>query len=73
MRALRSGLATLAILLTLGLAAAQQGEDLASPQQKAEQEKAQNTKAVRPVPPSQAPIRRALHPTSPGSSRMAGS
>jgi hypothetical protein len=45
MRALRSGLATLAILLTLGLAAAQQGENLASPQQKAEQEKAQNTKA----------------------------
>ena len=45
MRALRSGLATLAILLTLGLAAAQQGENLASPQQKAEQEKAQKTKA----------------------------
>jgi hypothetical protein len=44
MRALRSGLATLAILLTLGVAAAQQKENLASPQQKAEQEKAQQTK-----------------------------
>jgi hypothetical protein len=45
MRALRSGLATFAILLTVGLAAAQQGENLASPEQKAEQEKAQQTKA----------------------------
>ena len=45
MRALRSGLATLAILLTLGVAAAQQGENLASPEQKAEQEKALQTKA----------------------------
>ncbi|MBX9778126.1 MAG: hypothetical protein K2Y71_27400 [Xanthobacteraceae bacterium] len=44
MRALRSGLATLAILLTIGLAAAQQGENLASPEQKAQQEKAQQTK-----------------------------
>ena len=44
MRALRSGLATLAILLTLGVAAAQQGENLASPEQKAQQEKAQQTK-----------------------------
>jgi hypothetical protein len=45
MRALRSGLATLAILLTLGAAVAQQKENLASPEQKAEQEKAQQTKA----------------------------
>jgi hypothetical protein len=43
MRALRFSLATLAILLTVGLAAAQQ-KDLASPEQKAEQEKAQQTK-----------------------------
>ena len=42
MRALRSGLVTLAILLGLGLAFAQQGENLASPQQKAQQEKAQH-------------------------------
>lgn len=48
MRALRSGLVSLAILLGLGLLLgmapgfAQQGEDLASPQQKAQQEKAQH-------------------------------
>jgi hypothetical protein len=41
---LRSGLISLAILLTLGVALAQQGKDLASPEQKAEQEKAQQTK-----------------------------
>jgi hypothetical protein len=47
MRALRSGLISIAILLGLGfgLASAQQGENLASPQQKAQQEKAQQTKA----------------------------
>jgi hypothetical protein len=44
MRALRSGLVTIAILLGLGVAFAQQGENLASPQQKAQQEKAQQTK-----------------------------
>jgi hypothetical protein len=48
MRALRSGLATFAILLGLGfglglgIASAQQGRDLADPQQKAQQEKAQH-------------------------------
>jgi hypothetical protein len=44
---LRSGLVTLAILLSLGLAGAQtpRGEDLASPEQKARQEKAQQTKS----------------------------
>jgi hypothetical protein len=45
MRALRSALVTLAILLTVGFATAQQKENLASPEQKAEQEKAQQTKA----------------------------
>ena len=47
MRALRSGLVSLAILLGLGfgLGLAQQGENLASPEQKAQQEKAQQTKA----------------------------
>jgi len=42
MRALRSSLVTIAILLGLGVAFAQQGENLASPQQKAQQEKAQH-------------------------------
>lgn len=46
MRALRSGLATFAILLGLalglGLASAQQGKNLADPQQEADQEKAQH-------------------------------
>jgi hypothetical protein len=45
MVALRSGLVTLAILLGLGFALAQQGENLASPEQKAQQEKAQQSKA----------------------------
>ena len=45
MRALRFSLATLAILLTVGFAGAQQGENLASPEQKAQQEKAQQTKS----------------------------
>ena len=45
MTALRSAVVTLAILLGLGFALAQQGENLASPQQKAQQEKAQQTKA----------------------------
>jgi hypothetical protein len=44
MLALRFGLATLAIVVGLGLAVAQQGENLASPQQKNEQEKAQHGK-----------------------------
>ena len=43
MGALRSALVTLAILLGLGFAVAQQGENLASPQQKGEQQKAQQT------------------------------
>lgn len=47
MTALRSGLVTLAFLLGLGLAAAQQGENLAPPQQKAQQEKAQQTEGGR--------------------------
>jgi hypothetical protein len=51
MRALRSGLATCAILLGLvfgfGLAGAQQGENLAQPQQKSQQEKAQHDEAGR--------------------------
>jgi hypothetical protein len=42
MLALRFGLATLAIVVGLGLAVAQQGENLASPQQKNQQEKAQH-------------------------------
>lgn len=41
MAALRAGLITVAILLGLGFALAQQGENLASPQQKSQQEKAQ--------------------------------
>lgn len=41
---LRSGLISLAILMTLGVAFAQQGKDLASPEQKAQQEKAQQSK-----------------------------
>jgi hypothetical protein len=47
MRALRLVLISVAVLLSLGfgLASAQQGENLASPQQKAQQEKAQQTKA----------------------------
>jgi hypothetical protein len=45
MTALRSAVVTLAILLGLGFALAQQGENLSSPQQKAQQEKAQQTKA----------------------------
>lgn len=45
MRALRFSLVSLAILLTVSFAAAQQGENLASPEQKAQQEKAQQTKA----------------------------
>ena len=44
MLALRFGLATLAIVVGLGLAVAQPREDLASPQQKNEQEKAQHGK-----------------------------
>jgi hypothetical protein len=44
MLALRFGLATLAIVVGLGLAVAQQGENLATPQQKNEQEKAQHGK-----------------------------
>ena len=47
MGALRSGLVTLAMLLGLGFAVAQQGENLASPQQKAEQEKAQHSEEGR--------------------------
>jgi hypothetical protein len=43
MAALRSGLVTLAILLGLGFAVAQQGEHLASPAQKSQQEKAQQS------------------------------
>lgn len=43
MIALRSALVTIAILLGLGLAAAQQGGQLAGPEQKAQQEKAQQT------------------------------
>src|SRR5262245_8735775 len=51
MRALRSALVTSAILLGLGfgfgLASAQQGQNLAPPEQKAEQEKAQQTEGGR--------------------------
>jgi hypothetical protein len=47
MTALRSGLVTLAFLLGLGFAAAQQGENLADPKQKAQQEKAQQTEGGR--------------------------
>jgi hypothetical protein len=43
MAALRAGLITVAFLLGLGFAFAQQGENLASPQQKSQQEKAQQT------------------------------
>jgi hypothetical protein len=42
MLALRFGLVTLAIVVGLGLAVAQQGENLASPEQKNQQEKAQH-------------------------------
>jgi hypothetical protein len=44
MLALRFGLVTLAIVVGLGFAVAQQGDNLASPQQKNEQEKAQHGK-----------------------------
>jgi hypothetical protein len=47
MAALRSGLVMLALLLGLGFAFAQQGENLAAPQQKAQQEKAQHTEPGR--------------------------
>ena len=47
MAALRAGLITVAILLGLGFAVAQQGENLASPQQKGQQEKAQQTEPGR--------------------------
>jgi hypothetical protein len=42
MAVLRAGLITIALLLGLGFAVAQQGEDLASPQQERQQEKAQH-------------------------------
>lgn len=44
MGALRLVLVSIAILLTLGFAAAQQGGNLASPEQKAQQDKAQHSK-----------------------------
>ena len=48
MAALRAGLITVAILLGLGFAAAQQGgKNLSSPQQKGQQEKAQQTESGR--------------------------
>ena len=47
MTALRSGLVTLAFLLGLGFAAAQQGENMADPKQNAQQEKAQQTEGGR--------------------------
>jgi hypothetical protein len=48
MAALRAGLVTVAILLGLGFAVAQQGgENLSSPQQKGQQEKAQQTESGR--------------------------
>ncbi|MPZ38262.1 MAG: hypothetical protein GEU95_09360 [Rhizobiales bacterium] len=47
MAALRSVLVTLAILLGLGAALAQQGENLAGPEQKAHQEKAQHSEPGR--------------------------
>ena len=73
MAALRSGLVTLAILLGLGVAFAQQGENLATPQQKAQQEKAQQTEA-RPCRHHRAELAHADRPAgrSPGCSRMAG-
>jgi methylmalonyl-CoA mutase N-terminal domain/subunit len=58
MLALRFGLATLAVVGGLGLAVAQQGENLASPQQKNQQEKAQHTdegRAGTTEPSSQTP------------------
>ena len=58
MTALRSGLVTLAFLLGLGFAAAQQGENMADPKQKAQQEKAQQTEGGRAgttEPSSEAP------------------
>lgn len=58
MAVLRSGLVTLAILLGFGLAAAQQGENLATPQQKGQQEKAQQSEPGRAgttEPSSEAP------------------
>ena len=76
MRALRSGLVTLAILLdSSGVAAAQQGENLASPQQKAEQEKAQHTKAGRAgtTEPSLACAERSSRTSTAVFVRMAGS
>jgi hypothetical protein len=58
MAVLRSALVTLAILLGLGLAVAQQGENLVGPEQKAQQEKAQQSapgKAGTTEPSSEAP------------------
>lgn len=43
MAALRAGVISIALLLGLGFAVAQQGEDLASPQQERQQEKAQHS------------------------------